>query len=189
VTSTIIDTPVPIHQFESEIEQLIDLYRELAPMKALEIGTYDGGTFYHWLKNAAEGALVVSVDLYDFEDFHDNRGLYRSWTPKGVRRKVMAADSTKLKTKRELRKLAPFDFAFIDGDHSYETARSDFDLCLDLVRPGGIIALHDIVPPPQPVPWMQVDRLWAEITAGDFKTRQFVATTYQTWGGIGVVYV
>ena len=35
------------------------------------------------------------------------------------------------------------DFVFIDGDHSYEGLRGDWELWRELVAHGGIIALHD----------------------------------------------
>jgi predicted O-methyltransferase YrrM len=35
------------------------------------------------------------------------------------------------------------DFIFIDGDHSYEGLRDDWQAWSPLVRPGGIVALHD----------------------------------------------
>ncbi len=34
---------------------------------------------------------------------------------------------------------------FIDGDHSYEGARADFDRWSAFVRPGGHVLLHDAV--------------------------------------------
>jgi predicted O-methyltransferase YrrM len=39
---------------------------------------------------------------------------------------------------------APLDLLFLDGDHSADGVRRDFDMYAPLVRPGGIIALHDI---------------------------------------------
>jgi predicted O-methyltransferase YrrM len=38
---------------------------------------------------------------------------------------------------------APFDFVFVDGDHTYEGLRGDWEAWSPLVGPGGIIALHD----------------------------------------------
>jgi methyltransferase family protein len=35
---------------------------------------------------------------------------------------------------------------FIDGDHSYEQARRDFENALRLLRPGGIVFMHDTWP-------------------------------------------
>jgi predicted O-methyltransferase YrrM len=36
-----------------------------------------------------------------------------------------------------------FDFVFVDGNHSYEGLRGDWEGWAKLVAPGGIIALHD----------------------------------------------
>ena len=38
---------------------------------------------------------------------------------------------------------ASYDLAFIDGAHDYANASADIAACLRLVRPGGVIALHD----------------------------------------------
>jgi len=38
------------------------------------------------------------------------------------------------------------DFLFIDGDHSYEGVKSDFELYSNLLSPKGIIVLHDTDP-------------------------------------------
>lgn len=35
------------------------------------------------------------------------------------------------------------EFIFIDGDHTYEAVRADWDAWSSLVAPGGIVALHD----------------------------------------------
>ena len=38
----------------------------------------------------------------------------------------------------------PIRLLFIDGDHSYEGCRRDFELWSPFVVPGGIIAFHDV---------------------------------------------
>ena len=43
---------------------------------------------------------------------------------------------------------APFDFVFIDGDHTYEGLQGDWTMWSPLVARNGIIALHDSVQPP-----------------------------------------
>lgn len=37
----------------------------------------------------------------------------------------------------------PVDFVFVDGDHSYEGLRGDWEAWAPLVAPGGVVALHD----------------------------------------------
>jgi len=39
------------------------------------------------------------------------------------------------------------DFAFVDGDHSYESVKRDILTCLDLMAPGGILSGHDMNEP------------------------------------------
>lgn len=39
----------------------------------------------------------------------------------------------------------PVDVLFLDGDHSYDGVRRDHEIYGPLVRPGGLIAFHDIV--------------------------------------------
>jgi len=38
----------------------------------------------------------------------------------------------------------PFDMLLIDGDHSYEGAKKDFEMYVPLVKEGGLILMHDI---------------------------------------------
>lgn len=48
-----------------------------------------------------------------------------------------AVDSFRKLAKREI------DFIFIDGDHSYDGVRTDWELWSPLMAHGGVIALHD----------------------------------------------
>jgi hypothetical protein len=41
------------------------------------------------------------------------------------------------------------DFAFVDGDHSYEGLRQDIILVRELLRPGAFMALHDTASEPE----------------------------------------
>lgn len=44
---------------------------------------------------------------------------------------------------RHLSGSKPFDFVFIDGDHSYNGIKEDWEGWKPLMAPGGVIALHD----------------------------------------------
>jgi len=88
---TVVQSPVPILQNSVEFAAMLDLYRAAAPKRVLEIGTYHGGTLYHWLQNATDGATIVTVDSY--RTGVDNRDLYPHWTPDGVTLHVIDGDS------------------------------------------------------------------------------------------------
>lgn len=57
-------------------------------------------------------------------------------------------------------RLAPLDFAFIDGGHDLGTARSDSLGAYAALRPGGVLVWHDL---PSTVPWIEVERAVAEL--------------------------
>ena len=73
---------------------------------------------------------------------------------------------------------------FIDGDHSYDGVRSDYEMYAPLVRNGGLVAFHDIVEGrPE---WVGgVPQLWREIK-NDSAT-EFVKDHGQGGYGIGVL--
>lgn len=48
----------------------------------------------------------------------------------------------------------PIDFLVIDGDHSYEAAKRDWDDWHDFIAEGGKVAFHDVL---QGAPWMTPD--------------------------------
>jgi predicted O-methyltransferase YrrM len=177
-------TPVPIFQWEQEFTQLLDVYRELAPRRVLEVGSYFGGSLFHWLQNAPEGSTVVSVDSYAVGV--DNRHLYSDWVPDGVTLQVIVGRSAAENTVVQAKAWAPYDFIFIDAGHYYTEVKADWEAYLPLAQKGAVVAFHDILPPTPVWPEIQVAQLWAEIKE-DFETEEFVADRDADWGGIGVV--
>jgi predicted O-methyltransferase YrrM len=77
------------------------------------------------------------------------------------------------------------DFLFIDGDHSYEGVKKDFEMYSPLVRKGGIIAFHDIVGHSLET-GCEVEKLWKEIKNG-FNFKELIKDINQNWAGIGVL--
>ena len=77
------------------------------------------------------------------------------------------------------------DFLFIDGDHSYEGVKADWDLYRKLVAPDGLVAFHDIVPGPEERVG-GVPRFWKELRQ-QFPHRELVESWHQGGYGIGVV--
>ena len=180
-------SPVQVFQWESEFSVLLDLYRERRPMRVLEVGTYHGGTLYHWLQNAQPGALVVSVDSYAVGV--DNRRLYPEWVPEGVRLEVIEGNTFDPETLQQVLDIShEFDWVFIDAGHYDHEVRNDWKVFGSLCQKGGVVSFHDILPPTMAHPEIEVAFLWEELK----KTHtglEIIAERAAEWGGIGVLFV
>ncbi len=144
-------THVGITQKAEEIEWLFELVSEQRPKTLLEIGMDEGGTLFLWTRAAAADAHLIAIDTRP-------PGPIGLWSPfplvrRGFAREdqridlLMAADSHEPATASRVQKLLSgqkIDLLFIDGDHSYEGVWQDFRKYSPLVRPGGLIAFHDV---------------------------------------------
>lgn len=173
--------PVPIYQHRAEFEQLLALYKERKPRRVLEIGSYHGGTLYHWIVNAVPGATVVSVDTYTAAD---NRHLYQTWAPGDIHLHVIQGDSRDPAIVAHVRKHGPFDFTFIDADHTLPAVTDDWNNYGPMTR--GLVAFHDILEHPNH-PEIQVKTLWDQIRQENQSAFDIVWDRDAWWGGIGVV--
>src|SRR5256885_9306763 len=129
-----------------EIVRFLQLTGGLAPRRICEIGTASGGTTFLLARAARPGAVLVTLDLGLQPG--QAEALARLAGP-GRTVRALIGDSHEADTVRRVNAAAgdvPFDVLLIDGDHRYEGVSGDFDRYSPLVRSGGIIAFHDIVP-------------------------------------------
>lgn len=178
-------TPVPIFQREWEFETLLKLYKQRKPKRVLEIGTYHGGTLYHWL-TAHAPEVVVQVD--SFAMGVDNRHLFCKWTQANTTLHSIVADSTSPDTISLVEPYGPFDWIWIDAGHYEHEVRADWNNYGPLAAPGGVVCFHDILTHPSH-PEIEVEKLWREIQYQGHVTQELVANARADWGGIGVVYL
>jgi predicted O-methyltransferase YrrM len=170
-------------QSQCEIAELYAAVRALQPRRVIEIGTCHGGTLYLWCQAAHSQATLFSVDLPDGEfggGYRDCRAaLYRAFAGPGQTLHLLRGNSHLKETVDHVRGLLGgqfVDFLFVDGDHTYSGVRQDFDLFSPLVRPGGLIALHDIVPR-EAQPRIEVWKFWRELKAKYPEAREFLDST------------
>lgn len=134
---SLIDKNTTIQVYE-EIFQLGCFLNVLKPNNILEIGAR-GGTFL--LFNKLSTGFKIAVDL----DTSFNESIYMSMF--GENFHFINRNSQDEQTFQIIKEICPqFDFIFIDGDHSYEGVKRDFDLYKKLLSPRGYIAFHDIDP-------------------------------------------
>jgi predicted O-methyltransferase YrrM len=176
-------------QNKQEILSLLEMVRKLRPKVVMEIGTAQGGTLFMFSRVSDPSARIVSLDLPDGPGgggYGEKRiPLCQAFALNGQKLELMRADSHDPKNLEKVKhwlKGEPIDFLFIDGDHSYAGAKLDFEMYGPLVRPGGIIAFHDIVFCPD------VEKLWSEVKVGR-KVEEFIGKEGAGPFGIGVVHV
>jgi predicted O-methyltransferase YrrM len=175
-------------QVESEFARLLALIESERPRAVLEIGTAKGGTLFLFTRVAADDAILVTIDLdgQPFPAISPRALLCRTFArSEQCVVPLFGSDSHDPQT-RALggRRL---DFLFIDGDHSAEGVRADFDLYTPLVRSGGLVALHDIVPGNDEQVG-GVPAFWQSLKER-FETEDFVESYAQGAYGIGVLRV
>jgi len=114
--------------------------QHIQPKIYLEIGCAKLGTFFMHQHLLPDNGLAIGVDERDSPNW-DN---YKS--PNSSETALIKGDSCssvvieKVKEVLEDRKI---DFLFIDGDHSVEAVKNDWNNYSPLVGSGGIIAFHD----------------------------------------------
>jgi len=139
-------------QIKEEFVELLKIFQELSPKYILEIGVANGGTLFCFCKLARDDATIISIDL---PEGHFGGGypewkipIYQAFKKEKQNLYLLRKDSHQNETLEEVKKILngnQLDFIFIDGDHSYEGVKKDFEMYSPLVRKGGIIAFHDIV--------------------------------------------
>jgi predicted O-methyltransferase YrrM len=180
-------------QLANEIRAFLELLEANPPRTVVEIGTGRGGTFFLLGHAAHETALLVSIDAPEADGFGGRAaykrraGLYRAFARTEQRVEYIVADSHHSATyERILGVLGRerVDALFIDGDHTLGGVETDFRLYSPLVRSGGIVAFHDIVPGlPEAVGG--VPTFWKRIRNGN--SLELVDDWNQGCCGIGVL--
>ena len=176
-------------QSRNEFISLLNIISDLKPVRLLEIGTASGGTLFMFTRVASNNATIVSVDLPGGAfggGYPPGRiPLYSAFALPNQNLNLIRADSHSAET-FELVKQSfgnePIDFIFIDGDHTYEGVRSDFEMYKKLIRGGGYIAFHD-------TEYAEgVSQFWSEIKNRYEKKWEFIAHKGPRYG-IGLLQI
>ena len=179
-------------QVESELRALLELLAAESPGSILEIGTGGGGTLFLFAAVAQPDAVLVSIDAAanvfgGRRTFKRRAPLYRALGRPDQRVVFFGADSHSADTRRQIESAFDgdgIDFLFIDGDHSREGVEADFRMYSPLVRKGGLVAFHDIVPGPAEFVG-GVPEFWQRVRAAD--SLELVEDWRQGGCGIGVL--
>lgn len=138
-------------QNHHELNEFLKLVQIKRPRVVLEIGTARGGVLYCFSQLARSDSLIVSIDLPGAPNCggqtEGERALFSTFGPPTQKFQFLPADSHDPATRQKLAELLAgrkIDLLFIDGDHSYEGVRLDFEMYHQFVAEDGILAIHDI---------------------------------------------
>jgi predicted O-methyltransferase YrrM len=184
---------IRLAQIEEEIIRLCSRVVEHKPKIIAEIGTWNGGTFYVWTRTNPQAEKIISIDLPDgqygggydekrikfFKEFaydRQNCNLY-----------FIRGDSKSKDTTQKLEKILEgdkIDFLYIDGDHTYEGIKKDFNIYLNYMSPEGLIGFHDINTHKE---GYGVVQFWNE-TKQNYKYEEFIKEGSKVMGN-GLIYL
>lgn len=162
-----------------------DLVRNLKPKRIVELGTCWGTSFFAFCQAVKDTGLATEVWAVDTWEGDDNTGRYgpevfERFT--SVRRDhfpmldARVSKTTFDEARREF-DAASVDLLHIDGCHSYEAVRHDFETWKDAVADSGVVLFHDTA-----VREFGVHRFWEELKS------RFAWAEFEHSYGLGVLF-
>lgn len=149
----------------TDLRTLYEFLSKRAPISGMiEIGCYHGGTLYTFADHVDKKSIVIGVDLFG-RDRETRKGkttrVIKQLSSEGHNVYMVQGDSRKVVGKvRGLLGPRKVGLLHIDGGHSYEVAKADFNNYSPLVEAGGVVLLHDITNDNTQVP-----KVWRELQA------------------------
>lgn len=135
-----------------ELEELVVLVATAHHVQArriVEVGTFDGNTALNLACGVGDGGEVVTIDL---PPSAPAAGYSTSAGPVPFERRQYVGHPLESRIRQVYGDSAtldwsalgaPFDLAFIDGDHTSAYVESDTRNALSVLKPGGVVVWHD----------------------------------------------
>lgn len=186
--------PIAPLQIKYEFSSLLKEVANRRPRTVLELGTAAGGSLFSLCRCSAPDAVIISLDLpggkYGGGYHWAKIPLYREFAVNQQKLHLIRGNSHSRESLARVERILgdrKLDLLFIDGDHSYEGVRMDFEQYSPLVAKGGLIVLHDIVKH-RPELECDVDRFWEDIKHR-YSHRELIQDRSQGWAGVGLIYL
>jgi cephalosporin hydroxylase len=130
-----------------ELLRYLQFVRRLRPARFLEIGTLWGGTFYAHCAVADPRAQAIAIEASPPEEASAMTRRFAALARSGQRVTCVWGDSHDPAVAAQVAAALggeTLDLLFLDGDHTSDGVRRDFETYGSLVKAGGVIAVHDI---------------------------------------------
>ena len=162
-----------------------DLVHELQPSLLVELGTHYGESYFGFCQAVEESGADCRCFAVDTWRGDAHAGFYEESVYAEVneynQQKYARFSTLVRRTFDEASaQFAPdsIDLLHIDGLHTYEAVKQDFETWFPKVKPGGVVLLHDINVRHAN---FEVWRLWEELT------REYRHFSFLHWWGLGVL--
>ena len=162
-----------------------DLIATLRPAVLVELGTHYGESYFGFCQSVEENRLDCKCWAIDTWRGDEHAGFY----DESVYQEVAAYNTAQYRLFSQLLRTTfdtacdqfadgSIDLLHIDGLHTFDAVKQDFDRWFPKVRPGGIVLIHDINVRHAN---FQVWRLWDDLK------HQFHTFEFNHWWGLGVL--
>lgn len=156
-------------QVSTEFITLLKIMQQHKVKNVLEIGCYNGGSAAGFLHI---GCNVTSIDI-------EKR-------PRVESLEIDFPDKFRFFLRGQEQFAGYYHMLFIDGFHSYEACKQDYEQFSKFLKEGSLVVFHDILKNDlHEKQGCEVWKFWAEV-----KDKDSIEIIYDgTWGGIGVKFV
>jgi predicted O-methyltransferase YrrM len=140
----------------------------------VEIGTLYGRSTSFIAIGAKKEVRVYAVDCWEGTHYHRMIQAVEYFTKLDLMSKIKIIKGYSTRVVKSFK--GSIDMLYIDGDHSYESVKSDYNAWYPFLVKGGIIAFHDHILPKYP----GIVKFVAEKPAGE---NDFIAQVGKVWSG------
>lgn len=168
-----------------ELEQMLKIVA--GKRSLLEIGSNFGGTLKRMASVMPKGSRIVSVDLpcdatpKFLNPLASLKDTCRKIGYMGGNVELLIGDSHDPETVEAARQLGPYEFGFIDGDHSYEGVKADWENYGEMCE---TVGFHDIAGHQ-----LGCADFWRYLKgSGKYRCEEFIAPPGGPTMGIGIVH-